>query len=174
MESNTIIIRPPLLKKAFNEAKVSLQDQSNILNIGILKNFNKQGIGNQIETSKDHYFIHLSFQEYFAARYLINNLNGSSNEKAIEFIKRQKYNQRYALLFIFASGLLTEKDGKLGLNIFWNTILRESLDLVGIRHLQLVISCFEENTDKSILPWHTQLIEWIVKCIKHSFFMKNT
>src|SRR5689334_11825107 len=100
----------------------------------MLKTFNEQGTGTQIELDKDHYFIHLNFQEYFAARYLINNLKGSSNQKAIEFIKHQKYNQRYALLFIFASGLLCEKDMKQCINIFWGTILKEPLDLVGIRH----------------------------------------
>ncbi|CAF2846162.1 unnamed protein product [Rotaria sp. Silwood2] len=78
MESNTIIIRPTLLEQVLNETKVSLQDYPHILNIGILKSFNKQGTGTQIETDKDHYFVHLSFQEYFAARYLINVLKDVS------------------------------------------------------------------------------------------------
>ena len=89
MKSNTIILRPNLLKKALNEAKVSLHDHPNILNIGILKSFHKRGVGIQVETGKDHYFVHLSFQEYFAARYLMNALSGSSDQKkiAIEFIQ---------------------------------------------------------------------------------------
>jgi hypothetical protein len=62
MESNTIIIRPTLLKKALTEAKLSLHNQLNVLNIGILKSFNQKGTGTQIETKKDHYFVHLSFK----------------------------------------------------------------------------------------------------------------
>ncbi len=168
IESNTIILRPSVLKKALTEAKVSSQEHPHILNIGILKSFNQQGIGTQIETEKDHYFVHLSFQEYFAARYLINALNGSSTEKAIEFIKYQKYNQRYSLVFTFASGLLSENDSKTCLNIFWDTLLGEPLDLVGIRHMQLIISCMEETSGKSTLPRRTQLLEWIADSIKCS------
>jgi predicted NACHT family NTPase len=127
MEDNTIIIRPILLKKALNETQVSSQEHPHILNIGILKSFNKQGTGIQIEKSKDHYFVHLSFQEYFAARYLVNSLKGSSTEKIIEFIKHQKYNQRYALVFTFASGILSKIDGKSATNIFWDVILGDPL-----------------------------------------------
>ena len=95
MENNTILIQPTLLKKACNEAKISSQQHPHVLNLGILKSFRKQGIGNQIEMNKVHYFVHLSFQEYFAARYLIHLLKGSQTKKAIEFIKYQKYNRRY-------------------------------------------------------------------------------
>jgi hypothetical protein len=131
MENSTIIIRPTLLKKAFNEANISSKEQLNILNIGILKSFNQQGTGVGIEMKKDHYFVHLSFQEYFAARYLINALKGSSTGQTIEFINYQKYNQRYALVFTFVAGLLSNSDVGPCLKIFWDTILGEPLDLVG-------------------------------------------
>jgi hypothetical protein len=42
MENNTIIIRPASLNQALKEAKVSLDDHPNILNIGNLKSFKKQ------------------------------------------------------------------------------------------------------------------------------------
>ena len=168
MQSNTIIIRPALLEKAWKETKIPSQQNPHILNMGILKSFHKQGTGNFIEMKKDHYFVHLSFQEYFAARYLINALEGSQREQAIEFIKYQKYNQRYTLLFSFASGLLSDNDGKAGLDLFWNTLLGEPLDLVGIRHMQLVIACMEETASKSTLPRGSELLVWIGKCVHHS------
>ncbi len=173
MESNTIIIRPSLLKKALDEANVSFQDYPHVLNLGILKSFNKQGIGTKIETNKDHYFIHLSFQEYFTARYLINALKGCSTEKAVEFIKYQKYNQRYTLVFTFMSGLLAESDLESYSNIFWDVILREPLDLVGIRHIELVVFCLEAVANKSILPQHNELLQHIAKCIQYSFDSGN-
>jgi HEAT repeat protein len=172
MENSTIIIRPTLLKKALNEAQVSSQEHPHILNIGILKSFNKQGIGIQIELSKDHYFIHLSFQEYFAARYLVKSLKGSSTEKAIEFIKRQKYNQRYALVFTFASGILSKIDAQSTTNIFWDAILGEPLDLVGIRHMQLITSCLEETYGK-LNSRCIELLQGIAKCIQYNISADN-
>ncbi len=173
MESNTIIIRPAQLKQARNAAKISSQEHAHILNIGILKSFHKQGISNRIEMNKDHYFVHLSFQEYFAARYLINALRGSQTGKAIEFIKYQKYNQRYTLVFSFAAGLLSERDSKQYSDLFWNTILREALDLVGIRHMQLLISCMEETTGRSTVLGRSEMLEWIANCIKYNFTTKS-
>jgi HEAT repeat protein len=173
MQSTTIIIRTSSLKEALNEAKVSSQEELHILKMGLLKSVNRRGVGSRIEIDKDHYFVHLSFQEYFAARYLIHALNGSQTEKAIEFIKYQKYNQRYTLLFTFAAGLLNESEHKPSLKIFWDHILGEPLDLVGIRHMQLVIFCTEETTGKSTLYRRTQLLDSIAKCIQYSCILKN-
>ncbi|CAF1481926.1 unnamed protein product [Adineta steineri] len=174
MKSNTIILRPNLLRKALDEEKVTLRHHPHILNMGVLKSFNKQGIDTQIETDKDHYFVHLSFQEYFAARYLIKALKQSStHQEEIKFIQRQKYNQRYALMFTFLSGLSSETDTNTCLNIFWKLILTAPLDLVGIRHMQLVISCIEETSSQATIPQHTLLIEWIAKCIEYNWSIEN-
>lgn len=174
MAINTIIIQPTLLEKTLDETNISLRKHQHILNIGFLKTMNRHGIGTQIETSKDHYFIHPSFQEFFAARYLITLLKESSNQQAIEFIEFQKYNQRFQSVFAFASGLFNESDARLCTNIFWNALFDKSLDLVGIRYMQFIISCIEENKTRSTNPRYTELLEWIVKCIKHNIVTKNT
>ncbi|CAF1254258.1 unnamed protein product [Adineta steineri] len=169
MKSNTIILRPNLLRKALNEEKVSLHDHPHILNMGILKSFNKQGIDTLIQTDKDYYFVHLSFQEYFTARYLIKALKESStHQQEIKFIQREKYNQRYALMFTFLSGLSSEADANICLNNFWDLILTPPMDLVGIRHMQLIISCIEETPSQSTIPQRTVLIEWIATYIEYN------
>ncbi|CAF0945019.1 unnamed protein product [Adineta steineri] len=174
MKNSTIILRPNLLRKALNEEKVSLHDHPHILNMGVLKSFNKQGTNTQIETDKDHYFAHLSFQEYFTARYLIKALKEPLNhQEEIRFIQREKYNQRYALVFTFLSGLSSEADTNTSLNIFWKLILTPPIDLLGIRHMQLVISCIEETSDQSSIPQHTVLLEWIAKCIEDNWSTEN-
>jgi HEAT repeat protein len=173
MKSNTIIIRPSLLKKALNEAKVCLQEHPHVLNVGILKSFQKQGIGTQIEVNKDYYFIHLSFQEYFAARYIINAVKEPSPEKIIEFIKYQRYNQRYALVFTFLAGLLSESDEATYLTMFWDNILEEPLDLVGLRQMELIILCLEETLTKSNFSERSKLLKWIAECIQHNLLTKN-
>ncbi|CAF3949112.1 unnamed protein product, partial [Adineta steineri] len=174
MKSNTIILRPNLLKKALNEEKVSLHDHPHILNMGVLKSFNKQGIDTQIETDKDHYFVHLSFQEYFTARYLFKALKESStHQEEIKFIQRERYNQRYALVFTFLCGLSNETGANTWFNIFWRLILTPPIDLLGIRHMQLVISCIEETSSQSTIPQHNLLIDWIAKCIEHNVLTEN-
>jgi HEAT repeat protein len=104
---------------------------------------------------------------------LINALKGSSTGKIIEFINYQKYNQRYALLFSFAAGLFSSSDVGPSLKIFWDTILGEPLDLVGIRHMQLVISCLDETSAKSTFPLRTESLQWIAKCIQYSVSTEN-
>ncbi|CAF1411085.1 unnamed protein product [Adineta steineri] len=169
MKSNTIILRPNLLRKALNEEKISLHDHPYILNMGVLKSFNKQGIDTRIQMHKDHYFVHLSFQEYFTARYLTKALKQSAtHQEEMKFIQREKYNQRYALVFAFLSGLSNETDANTSLNIFWELILTPPVDLLGIRHMQLVISCIEETSSQSAIPQYTVLIESIAKCIEYN------
>jgi len=168
MKNNTIIIQPRLLNKIIEETQIdSEEDYPKILKIGLLKSFDKGSTGNQLELEKDHYFIHLSFQEYFAARYLIHALNNSKSEEAKAFINRQKYNHRYALVFQFISGLISETHSQPKVEMFWNIILREPLDMVGIRHMQLVISCMDAASDITTVPNHSELLEWIADYIQH-------
>ena len=173
VENNTIILRKELLEKALKETEYSSKNYARLLNIGMLKSINNQSIGNQIEVQKDHYFIHLSFQEHFAARYLMKALNGSGRQTAIDFIRSNKYNQRFQLVFIFMSGLLIQSDPASGADTFWDTILGEPSDLVGLRHIQLIISCMEETTSRSSFPRRSELMDSVVKGIIIAASMKH-
>ena len=169
MKSNTILLRPALLKTTMDATKISRQKYSNSLNMGILKSVSKQGISTQVEKNKDHYFVHLSFQEYFAARYLSNALQTSQTGESMEFIGQQKYNQRYTFLLSFTAGLLSENGNERCLDLFWDTLLGPPVDLIGIRHMQLAIACMEEINDASMFSRRSILLEWIVKCLRRSF-----
>ena len=136
------------------------------MKIGLLKSFQIQKTGVQVELKKDHYFIHLSFQEYFTARYLIRALNQSSNEEVKQFINREKYNQRYALVFNFMAGIVGETCSKSCIKTFWDIILGEPVDLIGIRHIQLIILCLDASPDHLVIPYYTELIKW--GCRLHS------
>ena len=167
MDANTIVIRPSLLKTVLEQTKIKSHDYTQILRIGLLKSFHKQPIDVQVELKKDHYFIHLSFQEYFAARYLIHALTDSTSEEAKKIINRQKYNQRYTLVFDFMSGLISETHSLPTRQLFWNIILGEPLDMVGIRHMQLIISCIDAASDTTTVPNHYKLLNCISDCIHH-------
>ena len=167
MDANKIIIQPFLLNDVLEETNISSEDYVKILKLGFLKGFHKHTKGGHVEFEKDHYFVHLSFQEYFAARYLIRTLNEPSNEKTKTFINHQKYNQRFALVFQFMAGLVDETNSKSSIQTFWNIILGEQLDLVGIRHLQLVVQCLEETSDKSTFARRDRLLQSVADCISY-------
>ncbi|CAF1412401.1 unnamed protein product [Rotaria magnacalcarata] len=175
MKKNIIILDPQLVEKAMKETRCSLKDHPHLFNIGVLKSLDSRSTGNQILTSKDYYFVHLSFQEYFAARYCFNALNAptAASQTVIEFINTHKYDQHLALVFTFVSGLVSESDRKPCFNAFWETIQAKPLDLVGIRHMQLLITCIEETSDKSTISRYTELVQWIGKYIKHNIFKKD-
>ncbi|CAF3321366.1 unnamed protein product [Rotaria socialis] len=173
MENNTVILRKDLLQKTLKETEYSSKHYTRLLNIGILKSINVQSTGNRIEVEKDHYFIHLSFQEHFAARYLVKALNGPGRQAAIEFINSHKYNQRFQLVFIFTSGLLAQSDVESCTDMFWDIILGEPSDLVGLRQIQLIISCMEENASNSCLHRHAELMDSITNGIMIAISMKH-
>ena len=173
IESNTILIRPDLLEKASNQTGITPKKYRDILKMGILKSVNQSGTGTQVETDKGHYFVHPSFQEYFAARYLMNALQKSQDNECIKFIQYHKYNQRYTLVFSFIAGLLGDNDTRSHINLFLHTLSESPIDLVGIRHMQLILACMEEIQDKSVLSQHSILSEWIAKCLKYAFVTQN-
>ena len=173
MVKNTIILRPKLLEQAEDESGCSTADHPNLLNIGILKSFPQTGTGTQIEVDKDHYFVHLSFQEYFAARYLVNDFKRNNGEEAIEFIKEHKYQQRLRYVLTFTSGLLTDDGDAKCMDVFWDTIMGHPIDLVGIQHMNLMLACFDETGCTAIKNHQQQLISIITQLLEQAFNMQH-
>ena len=173
MESNTIIIRSSLLQKAEEETQCVLENYPQLLNIGILKAIDSKSSRRRIQTEMDHYFVHLSFQEHFAARYLVKTLTRPSQKKAIDFIKNYKYNQRFTLVFAFASGLLEQSNCPQAIDAFWSSIESEPRDLIGLRHTQLIVACIDEVNDRLRMPQVTRLFplirRWVDLCISHTY-----
>jgi HEAT repeat protein len=150
MECNEIILPSILLEQTEHETNWSLEDHPEILNFGILKSYDDKPTGNQNQAEKQYYFIHLSFQEYFAARHLLQILKGAEKQKATDFINNQKYNRRFLYVFIFASGCLAQSEYQSCMDVFWATIQGEPLDLVGLKHIKLVIECLDQLAGQTI------------------------
>ncbi|CAF4885728.1 unnamed protein product, partial [Rotaria socialis] len=176
MENNSIILRSTLLKEVFMETRYSSEVFVDALNIGFLKPLNDNNLtdGSQNEVDKDHYFEHLSVQEFFAARYLVTVLNGSEPHKMIQFINHHKYNRRFASMLSFASGLLANSCNKKYIETFWDIILGEPLDMVGIRHIEIVLSCMEQAHHNTNFKQWKELINYIINSIKCAVHSEHT
>ncbi|CAM4838554.1 unnamed protein product [Rotaria magnacalcarata] len=170
MERSQIMLVPALLEEVENETECDLVDYPQLLNLGILKSYDDKLIGSRVETSKQHYFVHLSFQEYFAARNLVKILKSSEKQIGTDFINDNKYNQRFHFVFVFASGLLAQSEFQSSKEIFWKTIQGEPLDLVGLKHIKLVIECIDQlietTTAFSNRTTHVkQVSQWIATSV---------
>ncbi|KAL6836761.1 armadillo-type protein [Trichoderma sp. SZMC 28015] len=133
--------------------------------------------------NKSYHFIHLTFQEYFAARYFVRQWvagesldclkvygSGAKDEtEPIKFLQRYKYAARYDILWRFVAGLLDAGKRELPfyplkIEEFFEKIEGEPLDLLGPTHQRLVMHCLSEVSNS--LPIRTnlekQLSKWLL------------
>ncbi|ATY59247.1 ankyrin repeat-containing domain [Cordyceps militaris] len=103
------------------------------------------------------HFIHLTFQEYFAARYFVRKwtapdaeleLVGRGRAKTLlvnprEYLRKHKYTPRYNVFWRFVAGLF-DQEHQASLVSFIDTLEQEPLDLLGPTHQRLVMYCLVE------------------------------
>jgi len=115
---------------------------------------------------QNFHFLHLTFQEYFAARYFVRQwtsdldlewlaietrdnlqnvpLNRPHRENADSYLKRYKYALRYDIFWRFVTGLLQVNHDEEQLCRLFRTIKDEPRDLLGPVHQRLVMHCLNE------------------------------
>ncbi|EJP62258.1 peptidase C14 [Beauveria bassiana ARSEF 2860] len=125
---------------------------------------------------RSYHFIHLTFQEYFAARYFVRQWKnqgqlqfltlgskgtGTTASAPADFLRKHKYTARYDIFWRFVAGLL---DGVGQALNFINTVEGEPLDLLGPTHQRLVMHCLSEIS--SSLPMREmlekRLAQWLL------------
>ena len=93
--------------------------------------------------ANEYSFLHLTFQEFFAARYLARLLQNNQVEAA-PLLQKVKFDPRYKVVMWFTAGLLRNEGGDFhSLNVFFET-LDSPKDLVGLYGTLLKIRCLEE------------------------------
>lgn len=137
-----------------NASKIDLSD---ILKIGVLK-----GVGEGADIDKSYYFLHLTFQEYYAALHIAkvlleevpwclekyadqNDGDKTANKTystVFNFIKRHQYEAQYEVIWWFVSGLLAEKNQAKRL---FERMDASPTDILGLRNALLTIRLLEES-----------------------------
>ncbi|KAF9934491.1 hypothetical protein BGZ67_003810, partial [Mortierella alpina] len=132
------------------------------------------------------YFLHLTFQEYFAAIWVAQHLQQPiptrmqeyfakamsvyhpqqplpagmmTVEQAKAFVQEHKYNPRYEIMWWMVAGLL---EGE-ALKDFFDLLQGPPRDLIGGRHQQILASCLNEARARLDTTMATRLDEELVK-----------
>ncbi|TWU78667.1 hypothetical protein ED733_005729 [Metarhizium rileyi] len=140
-------------------------------------------------TDRTYHFLHLTFQEYFAAQYFTkcwksNELlraprserqkTGHRNSGFVTpeaFVRREKYNPRYDIFWRFVTGLLqTNTSCEQHLCRFFGLVEKEPRDVFGPGHQRLIMHCLSELKPLQLgqsfgqvrASLETQLKEWLV------------
>jgi HEAT repeat protein len=124
---------------------------------------------------RSYHFIHLTFQEYFAARYFVRQWTARKHLSYVElgnrkinkiepakFLQKHKYTARYDILWRFVAGLLDAEPEEIPL--FLQIIEEEPLDLLGPAHQRLVMHCLSEATSNILIrtDLEQRLSKWLL------------
>jgi hypothetical protein len=114
-----------------NGSPLPLSLERNLRKLSLLRSHSRES------HQRDRYsFIHLTFQEFFAARYLIGD-----RYRLKTHLRKHKYNRRYEVVWRFVAGLLSNAGD---LDYFFDLFEQEPRDLVGTQHIQLNMICLSE------------------------------
>ncbi|KAJ6024149.1 hypothetical protein N7540_004946 [Penicillium herquei] len=106
-----------------------------------------------------YHFLHLTFQEYFAARYFTRcwiygkalscqtlNFSGNSSPEYLSperFLQNEKYTGRYDVFWRFVTGLLCS-ESEIQVCVLLQRMKEEPHDLFGLAHITLLVHCLSE------------------------------
>ena len=116
-KTEKLIIGSKLIEETTGQNSLKFRD---IVNFGLTI---AEGGGTDL-IKQNHYFIHLTFQEFLSAIYLKEQLSSDDSFKeAQNLIINGKGKARYLVLLKFLAGLVNQESGK-ELERFWDAILR--------------------------------------------------
>lgn len=154
----------PILKKRYpNQEDYLTGFLARAFNMGLLRSLDQE---NSNPLDQRRYFIHLTFQEYLAAQYIVDTLQGYRGKplylEILEWIKQHKYDPHTAVMMGFIAGISAQSEYEQARKAFWHALLSTPHDITGLSHLRLMLRCLEEaRYNKKNIPHYEKLIEEI-------------
>ncbi|KAG0196034.1 hypothetical protein BGX28_000214, partial [Mortierella sp. GBA30] len=121
-------------------------------------------------SQKAWHFLHLTFQEYFAATWIAQHLRLKqprpsagmmSMKQTTTFVQEHKYNPQYEIVWWMVAGLLEGDE----LGEFFSLLQGAPRDLIGGRHQQILASCLNEaraRLDFTVVTrLDAELLQWL-------------
>ncbi|RDW65096.1 hypothetical protein BP6252_10747 [Coleophoma cylindrospora] len=108
------------------------------------------------ESKQNYHFLHLTFQEFFAAQYFVRQWTEKGKLFCLtlvkpepetmdprDFLRRFKYQSRYNIFWRFVAGLI-QSTGNKALLDFFELVEAEPRDLLGPTHQRMITNCLCE------------------------------
>ena len=125
--------------------------------VRVAQTFKERGLPLLTLNGQEYQFPHLTFQEYFAGRYVARSLKqkGSDEERrALDFIREGKYNEKHALTLSFAMHAFARGRSKNALKEMLAIVDQQPVEVLGIRHfflrMQVLEAVMEEAEDAEL------------------------
>ena len=148
--------------KDITEAIRRLESNGDLLPLSSERNLQKLSLLRSYysERQKKYRFVHYTFQEFFAARFLALHLARDSTSFET-ILKKHKYNRRYEVVWMFLAGLLMKVEE---LDLFFNLLDEEPRDLVGVQHIHIFMYCLSECHARvrpsRWIEYQRRLVDW--------------
>ncbi|KAF9098936.1 hypothetical protein BGX27_000705, partial [Mortierella sp. AM989] len=125
------------------------------------------------DSQRSWHFLHLTFQEYFAASWLVRHLQPSqwdlkkkskpmmTKDEARAFIQDHKYDPRFEIVLWMVAGQLKGEP----LESFFTLLQEAPRDLIGGRHQKLLAGCLKESraqlNAEMVANFEAELMQWL-------------
>ncbi len=135
-----------------------------LVNIGIFANIKfEKGV---VVCPSNFEFMHKSFQEFFAAGYLVKNIcsfEPTINSDITSFIQKGKHDQFNNLFFRFSAGRLLEPSVlPRASEVFWKLLISRSQSFNEMNYLVLLLNCLQECNCKTMFQTFPQIDQYLV------------
>ncbi len=135
------------------------------------------------KSERYYHFLHLTFQEFFAAKFLVKHLQAYEKVESASvlshfvpkgldampsrnvleaFIATHKYNPRYEIVWWMVAGLLKD----VALENFFASLEQSPRDLIGGRHYQVIMGCLNEARSQLNKTTVSRLEEELMQCLQ--------